>query len=1016
MSKCNAWRNALKEHKPFPANDMQKAVEELIDPETTDVARASLLTALGVKGETAEDIAAFSKDLPVISSAQRLSPSLPPAILALSQGGDGLNSYNVSTPASIVAAALGLGATVLTLARIHGTCLPCGITCPSTSLVAKHGNRAATSSSGSADLLAALGTALPPLPGSHDSWGQAPQCTHSPGLRLSLPHLPLSCLPVSPLPCSLHLDSPCTLPGASVDVPPAAVPQVAAAGPFAFLFAPSFHPSLRHVGPVRKTIGCKTIFNYLGPLLNPSRPKYMVLGVSDPLKAPAIAQALLAQPGLSAALVVCSEDGLDKISPVHPTHTWLVEPPQAPVYKLVTPQDFGVSHPVHDYYGGGLDCEGNARMVLALLRGTSQNQVYSDFVLMHSAALAVLAGKAPSLTEGMRLAREACSSGKATEVLNEYIRITTKTAPPADILSVIVRRRAMDAALAEAVTPAADMRGLPYVSAPTVSLKAALVPKKGANVAVLAEIKRASPSEHNIDLSVDVVAKARAYAAGGACAVSVLTEGVWFKGALADLAAVREAVSTESFGTGRPAVLRKDFVLNRYQIEESRAWGADSVLLIVACEDAMKAQGDSLADLITFSQSLGMEPLVEVVTEKEMETALHSGAQVIGINNRNLRTFKVDLSRTAELVAHARLVAPKQADEAVFVSLSGVSSPQDVGACLGGAPGVSAVLVGTSLMRSTDTVALLTDLTQADPTAHSPPPPTHPPKLVKICGVSSYNKVITCIREGIDLVGLMFYPQSKRYIGTDSAKIAGMVQLIDQTDYHPQAPEVRSIFPKLPLAVGVFVREDLATVVEQYESHKLGAVQLYGYPANTDLSPLTSKSIKVIWTVSIPDTSKLAEAVANVPAGACLLVIDTQHGGQVGGTGVAWQWSALKGVKVPLPFLIAGGVDPDNCEAAAAVPGSLGVDVSSGVETSGVKDHAKVRLLARRVKHSLPPYLGRFGGRFIPEVLMPSCLALEKEYLDIWLQQGFWEEVNGYLKNYCGRPTILYRADRLTDH
>ncbi|MEJ7654560.1 MAG: indole-3-glycerol phosphate synthase TrpC [Chloroflexia bacterium] len=178
------------------------------------------------------------------------------------------------------------------------------------------------------------------------------------------------------------------------------------------------------------------------------------------------------------------------------------------------------------------------------------------------------------------------------------------------------------------------------------------------------------------------------YADFGAAAISVLTDARYFGGSLNDLVAVRSEV-------GLP-VLRKDFILNEYQVLESRAWGADAVLLIVSALDQ-----DDLADLLEYARVLGMDALVEVHDATELEAALEVGAPIIGVNNRNLRTLKVDLQTTVDL-------APLVPSGHFLVSESGVSGWADVEML--GAVGVGAVLVGEALMRAADPAAKLREL------------------------------------------------------------------------------------------------------------------------------------------------------------------------------------------------------------------------------------------------------------------------------------------------------------------
>ncbi|MBI5343344.1 MAG: indole-3-glycerol phosphate synthase TrpC [Deltaproteobacteria bacterium] len=197
---------------------------------------------------------------------------------------------------------------------------------------------------------------------------------------------------------------------------------------------------------------------------------------------------------------------------------------------------------------------------------------------------------------------------------------------------------------------------------------------------IVAEIKRASPSLGWIRKGLDAAKTARSYADAGACAVSVLTEGRFFGGSLDDLSAASKVCGTV------PA-LRKDFVLDEYMVAESRAHGADLVLLIVA------VLGKETGRLVREASSLGMEALVEVHDEKEMELAAGCGATLIGINNRDLATLRVDLGTSRRLL-------PMAPGDAVKVVESGITSPSEVRDF--SAMGADAFLVGEALVRAED--------------------------------------------------------------------------------------------------------------------------------------------------------------------------------------------------------------------------------------------------------------------------------------------------------------------------
>lgn len=219
--------------------------------------------------------------------------------------------------------------------------------------------------------------------------------------------------------------------------------------------------------------------------------------------------------------------------------------------------------------------------------------------------------------------------------------------------------------------------------APALDLRAALLRE---TPSVIAEIKRATPSRGPLNADLDAARLAATYASAGAAAISVLTEPDFFQGSLEDLQAARSASLP---------LLRKDFILEEFQLLEARAAGADAVLLIV------RIAGDSLGALVAASRALQMEPLVEVFHEEEMDAALEAGARIIGINHRDLETFEVDNERTAKL-------ASRVPDGVVLVALSGVSSRAEVEELA--AAGAQGVLVGESLVTAADPGAKLREL------------------------------------------------------------------------------------------------------------------------------------------------------------------------------------------------------------------------------------------------------------------------------------------------------------------
>jgi indole-3-glycerol phosphate synthase len=223
------------------------------------------------------------------------------------------------------------------------------------------------------------------------------------------------------------------------------------------------------------------------------------------------------------------------------------------------------------------------------------------------------------------------------------------------------------------------------LSKPPLDFAAAL---RGDGMKLIAEVKKASPSRGLLCRDFDPVRLAQTYAGSGAAAISVLTEVSYFQGSLDHLAAIREAVSIP--------LLRKDFIFDEYQVYESSAYGADALLLITAI-----LSPEQLGDMLALSRSLGLDCLVEVHNEAELTTALLAGAEIIGINNRDLSTFAVDTNTTRRL----RPLIPR---DNIVVSESGIKNSQDMKKmkeCK-----VNAVLVGEALVTADDIPSRIREL------------------------------------------------------------------------------------------------------------------------------------------------------------------------------------------------------------------------------------------------------------------------------------------------------------------
>lgn len=462
------------------------------------------------------------------------------------------------------------------------------------------------------------------------------------------------------------------------------------------------------------------------------------------------------------------------------------------------------------------------------------------------------------------------------------------------------------------------------------------------SLSLMAEIKRASPSKGVISLDTCAPEQARKYAVAGASVISVLTEPEWFKGGIEDLRAVRQSLEGMP---NRPAILRKEFIFDEYQILEARLAGADTVLLIVKM-----LEEDVLSRLYHYSCSLGMEPLVEVNTLEEMSIATKLGAKVIGVNNRNLTNFEVDLNTTSRLME-------KTTNDTIVCALSGISSSKDVAAYKEG--GVGAVLVGEALMRAAD-IKTFTNELLGDPSQPQTVPQGHPTVLVKICGTRTPEAAKDAIEAGADLIGIILVQNRRRSISNTTAlKISHIVHSIPKpASKNPPAPSAYSSSSTIDafdhslrllrqnhhraLLVGVFQNQPLDYILSQQRLLSIDIIQLHGSEPVEWASLLP---VPVIRRFGPTDPGLGLRGYHFLP------LLDSA----AGGTGEKLDEQAIRraldtdpGVRV----ILAGGLNAGNVKGILRALGDrVGVvDVSSGVEENGVQDLQKIKAFVKAVK------------------------------------------------------------------
>ncbi len=583
-----------------------QVMDEIMTGEASEVQISSYLTALAVKGESIEEITASAAAMR--EHCVRLLHE-EKALEIVGTGGDHSNSFNISTTSAIVVAAGGVP-------------------------VAKHGNRASSSKSGSADVLEALGV--------------------------------------------------------NIMISPAQSAKLLREIGICFLFAQKYHLAMKYVASVRRELGIRSIFNILGPLSNPAGASMQVMGVYDEKLVMPLAQ-VLCNLGVERAMVVYGRDCLDEISMCESTKICEVKDGILQEYEIC-PEQFGYTRCDSLLLKGG-DALENAEITRSIFRG--ELGAKRDAICLNAGAALYIAGKAPTLEDGVRLAESIIESGKAMEKLEEFIlhsneQLMNENGKAVDssrnILKEIAEKTKLRVAekkrllsLEDLIEKVSGMKGKPAFS-----FEQALRESK---MGFICEIKKASPSKGVIAKDFPYLEIAREYEAAGATALSCLTEPDYFQGADSYLEEIAKKVNIP--------ILRKDFFIDPYMIYEAKYLGADCILLICSL-----LNDEELRSYYFLATSLGLSVIFEAHDKEEVERAVKAGASIIGVNNRNLKTFTMDLQNSIKLRSHV-------SEDILFISESGIKTKEDVAMLV--QHGIQAILVGETLMRSDNKAEILED-------------------------------------------------------------------------------------------------------------------------------------------------------------------------------------------------------------------------------------------------------------------------------------------------------------------
>lgn len=571
----------------------------------------------------------------------------------------------------------------------------------------------------------------------------------------------------------------------------------------------------------------------------------------------------------------------------------------------------------------------------------------------------------------------------------------------------------------------------------------------------ICEVKKASPSKGVTAKEFPYQDIAKAYENSGAAAISCLTEPYFFLGS-------NEYLKTIAANVSIP-VLRKDFTVDARMIYEAKVLGASAVLLICSI-----LNDEELSKYLNLAHALGLSALVEAHDADEIDRALAAGVRIIGVNNRNLATFEVDTTNSLRLRERAKNV--------LFVSESGIKTREDVAQLE--RIGVDAVLIGETLMRSTnkaktlsilrgdcpsdsadnsandaETFTILRDAVASDTTsdtAREAKPntaassantqttcsdflrnasPTTERTYIKTCGMTRLEDIAAVNEAHPDMCGFIIdFPKSTRSVSAEQ-----QIELASRLD-----PTICS--------VGVFVDAPINQIVTLAHIGSIQAIQLHGNEDEDYIAHLREQcTLPIIKAFQIKNANDLAKAETS---SADMVLLDSGQG-----SGKSFDWSLLK--TFARPYLLAGGLYPQTIPEALNNLNPWGVDLSSGLETNGLKDREKIQC-ATAIVHQTTATAhhtatvaglattnapqttsntnpteskeqhmttqntskGRFGihgGQYIPETLMNAIIELDEAYTHFKDDPEFKAELQKLLNDYAGRPSRLYYARRMSE-
>ncbi|MDP4008486.1 MAG: bifunctional indole-3-glycerol-phosphate synthase TrpC/phosphoribosylanthranilate isomerase TrpF [Candidatus Peregrinibacteria bacterium] len=641
-----------------------------------------------------------------------------------------------------------------------------------------------------------------------------------------------------------------------------------------FLYARSFYPIMKQFAEVRNRIGGPTFFNIIGPLLSPAHVKKQIIGTTFKDKMELIAETckLLER---SHVLVVRGKDGLDEVTLTGKTD--VVELKNGKITKYtITPEDFGLKKTSFKNIQGG-NAKKNTEIALQIINNECTTP-HKDLVLINAALTLKFLGKARTLKEGYRIAKKNLESGKAQRVF-EQIKMPS-------ILMEIIENKEKEVEVRKKKKSLKEIKENLKLSRR--DFKKAI---KKDGISLIAEIKKASPSMKLKNKLPKISALAKTYEQSGSSAISVLCDEKYFQGSLSDLKKAHKA-------TEHTPLLCKDFIVDEYQIYEARQNGADAVLLIASVLNQKQ-----IKKFLKITKSLKMDAICEVHNREELKKVLKTKAEIIGINNRNLHDFTINLETT-------NLLIPLIPKGKIIVSESGIKDEKAIEKL---SERVNAILVGTSIVQAENVTEKIQQLI------------SQPNKkiMLKICGVRTAGIAKACEELGVDMIGLNFVPTSKRKISQQVAK--AICENMKNTK-----------------TVGIFQNQNIEEVNALAGKLNLDYIQLHGDESLSYIKKCTRPVIKAIKICQKSDMKKIQKY-----KGISTVLLD----GPLPGSGIPFDQELLENINEAV--FIAGGINGGNLKNILKHSHLRGIDIASGVETNGQIQIKKIKNILNQLKPCL---------------------------------------------------------------